>query len=117
MRNITLPRILLILLLGSLGGCNRAEHIPDLSEQEFAALGYKSATQVEPNSSVVRRCERDLRQHKQDAWKFVAVRQRADTAFYVFDATPRIFDAPSYVYVYLVSERRFLGRYALGGGA
>jgi hypothetical protein len=98
-------------------GSSYAGSVREMSSQEFDTLSYSSAITIPPDRSVVRQCERDLRQKKQDAWKFVGAKQAGNYSFYVFNTTPWIFDAPGYVYVYRPHRKDFLGRFALGGGA
>ena len=94
-----------------------AGSVREMSSREFDTLSYPSATAIPADRSVVRQCERDLRQRSQEAWKFVGARQAGNYAFYVFNTTPWIGDALGYVYVYRPQRKDFLGRFALGGGS
>ena len=88
--------------------------VREMSSKEFDTLSYPSATAILPDRSVVRQCERDLREKRQESWKFVGARQAGDYTFYVFNTTPWIVDALGYVYVYRPHRKDFLGWFALG---
>ena len=94
-----------------------AGSVREMSSKEFDTLSYPSATAILPDRSVVRQCERDLREKRQESWKFVGARQAGSYTFYVFNTTPWIVDALGYVYVYRPHRKDFLGWFALGGGS
>ena len=94
-----------------------AGSVREMPSEEFDTLSYPKAIAIRPDRSVVRQCERDLREKNQESWKFLGARQAGDYSFYVFNTTPWIPDALGYVYVYRPRRKDFLGWFALGGGA